>query len=439
MKARYTSLDRHLSAECAFDRPDRYRHLADATKSDRIVARGAGVSYVAASFSGNARSIEMKAFDRILAFDPAQRWIEVEGGASLGKLFEFLTPRGYHVPVQPGHPQVTVGGCIAANVHGKNQFTEGVFGSLVREVALYHPDRGFVRASPADNAEIFDLTIGGYGLTGIIVSARIAVAELPGALVRERHVRVGSLLEAFRSVDSLKSEHDMIYCWNDLSRPGRSAGSGYIVAGSYVPGEARRDAVARYRRLDPSARKRFRPNLFSDRAMPWVNRAYSFLNARSSKPIDVPLFRFLFPAVGKEFYFDYFGRAGLIEMQLLLPADAIEAYVGDFLALQARHRRPIALTTIKAVRGEQRLLHFNGNGFNFTIEVRNAPENVAFLNDLDELNCRYGGITNIIKDSRLRAEIAERQYPEIGAFRERLRRYDPERRFSSALSERLAL
>ncbi|MAM67316.1 MAG: FAD-binding oxidoreductase [Pseudomonadota bacterium] len=439
MKTSYTSLDRFTSGEYEFDRPDRFRRLVETVQRDGIVARGAGVSYVAASFSPKAVSIETAAFDRILAFDPDRSWIEVEAGVSLGKLFEFLTPRGFHIPIQPGHPQVTIGGCVAANVHGKNQYSDGIFGSLVQELTLYHPDHGVVRASPTENAEIFDLTVGGYGLTGIILSVRIGIAKLAGAAVRQRNFRVDGLLAAFREVDRLKQDHDLIYCWNDLSRLGRNRGAGVVVTGSYVAGDSGGKAETNYKRLDPSAKKRLRPNVFTDKAMPWVNRIYAHQNRPASKPVDVPLFQFNFPAVGKEFFFDFFGDTGFVELQLLLPSDAVEAYVEDFLSLQESHGRPIALTTIKAVRGDQRLLHFNGNGFNFTIELRNSPQNIAFLNNLDDLNCRYGGITNIIKDSRLRPEIAERQYPEIDLFRQRLRTYDPRRRFSSALSERLLL
>ena len=99
----------------------------------------------------------------------------------------------------------------------------------------------------------------------------------------------------------------------------------------------------------------------------------------------------------------------------------------------------MALTTIKAFQGERRLLHFNGTGFNFTIEVRNTARNLEFLGTLDDLNSLFGGITNIIKDSRLSADVAKRQYAGYGEFRDRLHKYDPKRRFTSSISERLGL
>ena len=439
MRRRFTSLDLHTSTTSDYERPDRYRQITEAAKRDRIITRGAGVSYAGASFSENALSIDVSAFNRILAFNNDERWVEVEGAVSLGKLFEFLTPYGLHLAVQPGHPQITIGGCIAANVHGKNQYKEGVFGQWVETLKLFHPNHGMITASRTENAEIFDLTVGGYGLTGIILSARLRLEPLPGLTIREDRIKVGGLAEAFREIDRLKSDYDMIYCWNDLARRGKNIGRGYIVAGKYVTGIDTEKPIAQYKRLNPSAKKHFRPTIFADYAMPWINRLYYHQNTRSTKPVMVPLFGFLFPAVGKEFYFDFFGKHGLIELQTLLPSDSIDLYVKDFLKIIRRHEQPVALTTIKAFRGEQRLLHFNGTGFNFTIEVRNSPASLTLLNALDELNCEFGGITNIIKDSRLRAEIVEHQYPDYAEFRERLRHYDPARRFSSTISERLGL
>lgn len=438
VKQTFSSLDRHDVLEGEYDQPDRFRQLYQAAEQGRIIPRGAGISYAGASFSSNALSIDISRFDRILAFDAEQCWVDIEAGASLGKLFEFLTPHGLHLPVQPGHPQITIGGCIAANVHGKNQYSEGVFASQVLELSLFHPDHGVVTCSQQENAELFDLTIGGFGLTGIILSARLAVSRLPGQAIREERIKVGNLKEAFHEIDRLKSDYDMIYCWNDLSRLGVDAGRGYIVAGKYIAADTAAP-VARYKRLDPSAEKRFRPMVFSDPVMKWINWVYYRQNTWLSKPRTVPLFEFLFPAVGKEFFFEFFGQRGFHELQVLLPADDIDHYVDEFLKLLRDHNYPVALTTIKAFRGDRRLLHFNGTGFNFTIEMRDSIANLGFMSALDELNCRFGGITNIIKDGRLRAEIAERQYEGYGEFRDRLHRYDPKRRFSSMLSERLAL
>src|SRR4051812_45723082 len=116
MKRKFVSLDRHSVCWGDYDEPDRYRELLSVKADSPLIARGAGLSYVAASFDDGVRSIGLRQFNRILAFDAAERWIEVEAGISLGELYDFCSHHGLALPVQPGHPQITIGGCIAGNV-----------------------------------------------------------------------------------------------------------------------------------------------------------------------------------------------------------------------------------------------------------------------------------------------------------------------------------
>ena len=116
---KFYSLGFSETANGLWDRPDRLRFFDNLPKYPTI-ARGAGLSLCGASFGDNVSSVDMQKFNRILSFDDINGIITVEAGASLGKLYKFLAPRGWMVPVQPGYPDITIGGCIAANVHGKN-------------------------------------------------------------------------------------------------------------------------------------------------------------------------------------------------------------------------------------------------------------------------------------------------------------------------------
>jgi decaprenylphospho-beta-D-ribofuranose 2-oxidase len=441
MKSKFTSLDRHLTLECEFDQPDRYRQLVEVMSSEGpIIPRGSGLSYAPASFSGLSKSIDFCRFDRILGFDADARIIEVETGITLGQLFEFLSPLGLHISVQPGHPQITVGGCIAGNVHGKNQYSEGVFGGIVESLTLLHPDHGELTASRDLEPEVFALTVGGFGLTGLITKARLRLSKLPGTEVRQFHESVSGLKSAFHDLDIAKEKYDMCYCWVDLTGTDIDTAPGFIIAGEYTSGTKAGGAAfdANYKPLDPS-RSRFRPPVFNNMSLPYVNRVFRAMNRSKGSGYALPLFAFMFPAVGKEFYFDFFGKQGFVEMQVLLPADNIDDYLDEFGQLYKAHGKPIALTTVKCFSGDPSLLHFNGTGFNFTIEVQNTTENLAFLTKMDGLNTSFGGISNIIKDSRLSLEVVAAQFPEYTAFKERLRAFDPNRRLQSDISERLGL
>jgi decaprenylphospho-beta-D-ribofuranose 2-oxidase len=436
MKRIFASLDRHTICECEYDEPDRYRDLLSATRPGPMIGRGAGISYVAASFGAGVASIGMVRFNRILAFNAAERWIEVEAGITLGQLFEFLAVHDLCLPVQPGHPQITIGGCIAGNVHGKNQFREGLFGEHVRAIRLFHPARGLLDLSPAGNGELFDLTVGGFGLTGLIVSARLALVPLPASALLVQHIPVGDLTEAFGRLAELEQSHDMAYAWLDLAdrrRPGR----GYVLAarGEASPATARTKIAAR--KLVPGGRRH--PRLFSNMTLPLINRIYSANMLRRAGPRQVPLVEVLYPAVGKERYFDAFGKSGFVELQMLVPEAAVVEFISKVLTLVGKHGCTIALTTLKAFRGEARLLHYTGTGFSFTIDVENSPAALRMLDEFDAINCDLGVATAIMKDSRLSAAVARRQYPGYDEFRHRLQSFDPKHLFASDLSRRLEL
>jgi decaprenylphospho-beta-D-ribofuranose 2-oxidase len=127
MKQTLTSLDRAYSCETEVFRPDRYRQLLPLGENETLAAQGSATSYAAASFGGGARVVNMSRFNRLLGWDSKNLILEAEAGITLDKLFRFLTPLGYMVLVMSGHPQISLGGCIAANVHGKNQFRDGIF------------------------------------------------------------------------------------------------------------------------------------------------------------------------------------------------------------------------------------------------------------------------------------------------------------------------
>src|SRR5260221_10475212 len=136
-------------------RPERYRDLSMLIATGPSIARGAGLSYSAASMGATSTSLDMTRFDRLLAFDEASGIVTVEAGARIGALTDFLVSRGYYLPALPGYPEITVGGCIAFDIHGKSQHHTGNFSDSVVSLELLHPDHGQLRTSRTERAELF--------------------------------------------------------------------------------------------------------------------------------------------------------------------------------------------------------------------------------------------------------------------------------------------
>jgi len=436
MKRRFTSLDRQTELDCEYHLPDRYRDVLSISGADKLITQGAGVSYVGASFSDQSNVIGMRKFNRILDFSEAEKWIEVEAGISLGKLFNFLTPKNLSLPVMPGHPQISVGGCIAANVHGKNHFREGTFKDHVAAISLFHPDQGVLRLSRNENSEIFDLTCGGLGLTGIILSARLSIVAEAATSINQTTQSVGSLEDAFNEVWRAKDEHDMIYGWLDMSQC--NVERGFIVMGDKTKATTNTES-SDFSPFAPEVSSLRRVPVFNKYTMPLINYWYDRSNQTGDVPTVVSRFDFLFPAASKSYYFDLYGSKGFIEAQMLVPANNIQNYCTKFRQLFKEHAPTISLATVKASGGKQTLLNYAGPGLSFALDLPATSHSKKFLSALDQINTEHGCISSIMKDSRLSKETVDAQYAESTEFRDRLKAFDPARRFSSTISERLGL
>jgi decaprenylphospho-beta-D-ribofuranose 2-oxidase len=436
----FCSLDRQTRCKVAFAQPDRYRNLFEVLQNQqRVIAAGAGLSYVGASFGSDVLSVSMRKFDRILAFSPDARTIEVEAGISVGALTEFLAGHRLMLPVQPGYPTITVGGCIAANVHGKNPMRDGLFSSCVTGMTIYHPDRGEVRCSPAENPEIFDLTVGGLGLTGVILSATLALNTLPALALDVATKRFGSLREGFALVVSESEKADSVLGWLNLGSRTRSWGTGLVSSYNFSREGTAAD-IAKVNldapTLDPSASGWRRWPLMGKRTVPVINWAYARDQERRR---TVPLTTALYPSVGKEFYYDLYGERGFFEFQSLVPTAAIDCLLAEAEPKLREADAAFGLATIKAFRGADRHIDFNGEGISFTLDVPASAASSRVLDYLEDWASSNGAKINPIKYSRLTGAMLRRQFPQAERFGEQVLKYDPSRRFRSALSERLEL
>jgi decaprenylphospho-beta-D-ribofuranose 2-oxidase len=424
----------------ACHRPDRYRLLETDLDAQPRIARGGGYSYAAASFGGGAVTVEMQKFNRILAFDPEQRTIEVEAGATFGDLLDVTARAGLWLPVQPGYPAITVGGCIAANVHGKNPFRDGTFRSCVIGLTLFHPDHGFLRLSETERASLFELTCGGYGLTGVIVTATLRLEPIGGGRVSIRRVPIGSLHEAAALAQDLAGKSLFAYTWHDATQRARTFGRGYLYQGSLVPGtlDARTLAVP-YRALTASARARLPISLWNLASARLFASGYWHVERRRPEVTSTALFDAIFPFARRSSYFRLFGRAGLVEYQVVVPFDRTETFLARLRALLLASGAPSVMLSMKAFAGRPRLLRFEQDGICLTLDLARSAATRDLLPRLDELTMEVGAVPNPVKDSRLPRRVMHACYPEYECFRQELAAFDPPRRFRSELSERLGL
>lgn len=435
---RFLSMDGGVAVEAELQRPDRYGWLRKSSDVRPLIARSAGMSFAAASFAADTVSVDVTAFDRVLDFASDTGIVEVEAGIRLGTLFDFLAARKRYLPIQPGHPAITVGGCIAADVHGKNPARDGSFIAQVASLKLFHPDHGTVEASQERERDLFRATCGGLGLTGIIVSARLRSKPLPSRTLEVTHRWVANAGEVGALLRQSSPDRDLVYGWLDLARSGVAVGGGYIVLGDF---STRPDTGA----AKPQSSSRFTAEARA--GLPWpflnrrtaqaVNRAYRLKLGLSSGKVG--LAEAQFPRGLNEIFYRLFGRAGFHEYQAIVSDARYPAYLALIREQAKRLDVALCLGVAKPFAGTSDFVRFAGDGIGVSVELPRGGRSEAFMAELDRFIVAEGGRPNLIKDSRLPREVAEATYPEIERFRAFRRAWDQGGRFRSELSLRLGL
>jgi decaprenylphospho-beta-D-ribofuranose 2-oxidase len=433
--SKFVSFDGRVIVTTFHQRPDRYRQLEVTPESIPRIARGGGLSYAGASFGAGVLVQEMTLFSRILDYDPTDRLLRVEAGATAGDILSWALRRNLCLPVVPGYPGITVGGCIAADVHGKNPRLDGTFRDWVRAFTLYHPTLGFIQASPETHGDLFDTTCGGFGLTGIIVDATLRLVPLPAASVRFYSIRVSSLQQAAECI--LTSSAPFSYSWHGGVLNASRIGDGLVFSADWEPGSIADAPSPARRQLTAEDRGRLPFCLWNRLTVPAASWAFMLANSRRSRSRTMSVSEACFPFEQQQMYHRFFGGKGFGEMQLLISVADFNRFVDRLAAVITQQRPLITFMSIKAFRGGSRALSLSGEGLLLAIDYVRSPTADGFESSMDRLILDTGAQPNVSKDSRISASVAGRSLPGYMSFVESVHRIDPRRTFQSDLARRL--
>ena len=440
-KHKLLSFDKSYSTEVYIKNPDKYRQLEiDTLKAENLISRGGGYSYVAASFKKETLSLGMKNFNRILHFDEKRKLIKVESGITIIELLNFTLKFKLWIPQIPGYPHISIGGAIASNVHGKSGRQHGTIRNAIKDVLIFHKNHGWISLSNDENKKVFDLTIGGYGLTGTIVNATLQLIDFEGFDFQTSIKKINSIIETVNYIKNDKEKNNLVYSWNRVVPNSRNFGDGLIFCNK-ISSKNREKNLDLIKPREP----RFLRSLFyfciwnrfSVKTFNYFYLNYYYFLKRNGYKDDFN--NVMFPFLGKEFYFSAFGNTGFLESQILIAYEKVESFIIDFKKLINLHRPIITLFSIKGMSGEQKYLRFEGDMICLTINVARNQKNINFLNELDRLYIKYNVVPSIIKDSRLKKEVFDKCYKFANEFREDLRNFDHKRSYRSELSDRLDL
>lgn len=438
----FVSFDGGAKASSVLEQPDRYRYWDNKFFQAPVIARGAGLSYAAASFIERGLVVSHAKFNRIIGFDRSTHTVEVESGICLYDLYKFLYHHRLYLPIQPGHGRITVGGCVAADVHGKNQARDGTFINQVESLTLFHPRHGMIELSRSQNPELFRLTCGGYGLTGHIIKVKLRVTDIPAGLVKIKAVRFSNIVDGIEALVREPLMADFTYSWHDMASVGKNFGSGFVFFANFVEDDQKQ--IEEYYddkppELSAEARAMCPIPLLNSFSLRLLNFTYQTQQKKAISGKFLSLQGALFPAHKAQFYFKLFGRKGFHEYQIILPKEKMYEYLQTVKKLVDREGLVVTLASAKAFAGTQELLRFSGEGVCFALNFPRGHVANKVLPVLDKTLIELGGVPNLIKDSRLPRAVMEACYSEAEKFRMALNNFDSKRMFRSELSERLGL
>ena len=212
-----------------FDTAERLRRKL--AEPGEVIAFGNGRSYGDASLQ--KRILLTRRFNKFLSFDEATGELCCQAGVLLSEILDVFVPRGWFLPVTPGTKLITVGGAIATDVHGKNHHVDGSFGQHVVSMDVMRNDGSVITGSPTERAEFFKVTVGGMGLSGIILAATFRLRRIETAFIREETVRAANLGEI---MDCFESSSDWTYsvAWIDCLAKGESMGRSVMMRGEHA-------------------------------------------------------------------------------------------------------------------------------------------------------------------------------------------------------------
>ena len=387
----------------------------------------AGVDWVPGSALAN----------RIESFDPATGRLVAEAGLTIGEIQRLFLPRNWSFPVLPGTQFVTLGGAVAADIHGKNHHVEGTIGNHIASIVVRLADDSLVQCSRSEHEDLFAATLGGMGLTGHILEVEVVLQKISSPWIWSESCRVGSLTEFLSALDESAANWPFTVGWMDALATGEHMGRGIMMRGRWAePDVAPTKPPAPKRRLAvPFNLPAIALNSYSMRAF---NAFYFHTHPRRLKQGIVHPETFFHPLDAVHRWNRVYGRRGFTQHQCVLPEKDRPGATQRFLKELSATGLGSFLCVIKDCGAQSEgLLSFPRPGVSIAVDLPMRRRTPQVVHRLNELVLAEGGRIYLAKDALTDAEQFQAMEDRLEAFQTVRRRWDPELRIRSAQSVRL--
>lgn len=395
----------------------RFRDSALPKVQPHLLPFGNGRSYGDSCLNNGGYLLRTRGLNRFMAFDPRDGRLCCESGVLLSEILALVANAGWFLPVTPGTQFVTVGGAIANDVHGKNHHRAGSFGHHVTRFELLRSDGQRLLCSREENTEWFTATIGGLGLTGLIVWAELQLRRIMNPWMRVETTRFDGLDGFFDVAERSDRAHEYTVAWIDCSSRGKKLGRGLFMAGDHAPALSEEQPAAPKSRLrvpiDPPL------SLIGHWSLKAFNAVYYRKQWRRIQ-WSVQHYRpFFYPLDSVLEWNRIYGPRGFLQYQCVVPSTASRDACHALLAKIADSGQGSFLSVLKIFgdRGGAGLLSFPRPGVTLALDFPNHGERtLRLLSVLDDIVREAGGAIYSAKDARMSPEIFVAGYPAVSDF-----------------------
>ncbi len=430
-------------AECFLTKPQFSSEVNARLDRDGSISRGLGRSYGDCAINSNAQVIETTAMNRLLSFDEVAGVLTCEAGTSLESIIETFAPQGWFPMITPGTKFVTVGGCIANDIHGKAHHAQGCFSNCVESMTVLLADGDVITTSRSEHEDLFWATFGGMGLLGFILTATIRLRRIETTYFHQKSIRANSLESMMAALD----EHDHLFPYSvatlDVFATGASLGRGVLTVGDH----------AKLSELPP----RLAANPLKVSGPPKIKVPFELpevvLNPVSMRLVNAVIQRIQASATPLGHYEAFFypldkiaewnrgyGRRGFTQYQFVIPFENGVAKMRKILTTILSSGELPFLNVLKRLGRESGgVLSFPREGYTFAIDFPIRQNTPALLKRLDAMVIDAGGRIYLGKDSYTDAATFRTMYPEVDGWLETKAKYDPNHVFTSNLGRRVGL
>lgn len=399
-----------------------------------VLPFGLGRSYGDVCINDGGCLVDTTRLDRFRGFDEETGLLQCEAGTTLREILRVFVPRGWFLPVTPGTKEVTIGGAIANDVHGKNHHRSGTFGRFVRRFELLRSDGSRLTCSPEENSALFSATIGGLGLTGLIVWAEIRLRRIPGPFIDQERIRFPSLDRFFGLSRESDESHEYTVAWLDCIATGRQLGRGIFIRGNHAqdprPGGRARGTAGRLTiRAEPPEWLLSRPIMRS------FNELYYHSQLRRETRSTVHYEPFFFPLDSINDWNLLYGKRGFLQYQCVAPVRDGEQVIREVLERISRSGDASFLAVLKTFGSmpSPGLMSFPRPGYTLSLDFAfRGARTLALLESLDAVVKVAGGAIYPAKDARMSPGVFETSFPALPEYRKLI-----DARFSSSFWRRV--